>query len=62
MEFTVTGWAVTIVYDSHFHGANNTYVEIQKSYTFNGFLRPNRDLSVTEGVIEGAYTSPVLVE
>ena len=62
LEFTVTGWAVAILVDSHFHGAKNTYVEIQKAYTFDGVLRPNRDLSVTEGVIEGAYTSPVLVE
>ena len=62
LEFHVTGWAVAIVHDASFQGANNTYVEIQKSYTFNGLLRPNRDLSITDGVIEGAYTSPVLVE
>ena len=62
LEFHVTGWAVAIVVDTHFQGTNNTYVEIQKSYTYNGLLRPNRDLSVTEGVIEGAYTTPVLVQ
>lgn len=62
LEFHVTGWAVAVVHDTHFHGTNNTYVEIQKSYTYDGLLRPNRDLSITDGVIEGAYTSPVLVE
>jgi hypothetical protein len=62
LEFRITGWASAIVVDTHFHGANNTYVEIQKSFTYDGLLRPNRDLSVTDGVIEGAYTSPVLVE
>ena len=62
MEFNVVGWGVVYVEDAVFQGTNNTYVSIKKSYTYSGFLRPNRDLSVTEGVIEGAYTSPVLVE
>jgi hypothetical protein len=62
LEFNIVGWAVAVVVDSHFHGANNTYVELQKSYTYNQYLRPNSDLSVTEGVIEGAYTTPALVE
>ncbi|TWU31736.1 pilus assembly protein TadG-related protein [Novipirellula artificiosorum] len=62
LEFHITGWAVCVVFDSHFHGSKNTYVEIQKSYTYNGILKPSSDLSVTEGVIEGAYTTPALVE
>ena len=62
LEFNVVGWGVVYVEDAVFQGTNNTYVSIKKSYTYSGFLRPNRDLSVTEGVIEGAYTSPVLVE
>jgi hypothetical protein len=62
LEYNVVGWGVVFVEDAQFKGNNNTYVSIKKSYTYSGFLRPNRDLSVTEGVIEGAYTSPVLVE
>ncbi len=62
LEFNVTGWGVAVVTDTRFNGSKNTYVKIKKSFTFDGTLRPNRDLSVTEGVIEGAYTTPVLVE
>jgi hypothetical protein len=62
VEFHVVGWAVAILSDVHFHGANNTYVEIKKSFTYDGLLRPTRDLSISDGVIDGAYTSPVLVE
>lgn len=62
LEFHVVGWAVCEVVDSSFHGANNTYVQIRKSYTYDGILRPQRDLSITTGVIEGAFTVPVLVE
>jgi hypothetical protein len=62
LEFHVTGWAVCEVVDSTFHGAKNTYVEIRKSYTYDGVLKPQRDLSITTGVIEGAFTIPALVE
>jgi hypothetical protein len=37
-------------------------IEVTKSYIYDGDLVPDPDLSVTDGVIEGAYTSPVLVE
>jgi len=62
LEFHITGWGVALVTDSRFKGSKNTFVAVKKAYTFDGTLRPNRDLSVTEGVIEGAYTTPVLVE
>jgi hypothetical protein len=62
LEFSVVGWAVALVRDVNFQGEVNTYLEIEKSYTYDGFLRPNTDLSVTEGVIEGAFTIPTLVE
>ena len=62
LNFHVTGWAVCKVIDSTFHGANNTYVRIQKSFTYDGILKPQPDLSITTGVIEGAFTTPALVE
>lgn len=62
LEFKVTGWGVVVLTESNFQGSKNSYVKIQKSHTYDGTLRPNRDLSVTEGVIEGAFTSPVLVQ
>jgi hypothetical protein len=62
LEFRVVGWAAAKVEAVKFHGTTNTYVQIQKSYTYDGYLRPASDLSVTEGVIEGAFTFPTLVE
>jgi hypothetical protein len=62
LEFHVTGWAVCEVVDSAFHGQTNTYVQIRKSYAYMGVLKPQPDLSVTTGVIEGAYTTPALVQ
>jgi hypothetical protein len=62
IEFNVTGWAVATVVGSQFKGNNNTYVKIRKTFLYDGYLRPNPDLSVTDGIIEGAYTAPVLVE
>ena len=62
LEFHVVGWAVCVVADSAWKGNKNTFVNIKKSFMYDGLLKPNPDLSVTGGVIEGAYTSPTLVE
>jgi hypothetical protein len=62
LEYHVTGWATARLHSVNLKGSKNSYVEIKKISTFDGLLRPNPDLSVTEGVIEGAFTSPVLVE
>lgn len=61
-EFHIVGWAVCEVVDSKFKGSNDTYVKIKKSHAFDAMLKPNNDLSATSGVIEGAFTSPGLVE
>jgi Flp pilus assembly protein TadG len=62
VEIKVVGWGVIQVVTSNWGGAHNTYVTIQKAYTYDGDLRPNSDLSDTTNVIENAFTSPVLVE
>src|SRR6056297_1968514 len=53
LEFNVVAWAVAVVIDSNFHGSKNTYVELQKSYTYSSNLRPSSDLSNTENIIVG---------
>ncbi|MGI9518354.1 MAG: pilus assembly protein TadG-related protein [Pirellulaceae bacterium] len=60
--FRVTGWAVVKVMDSHFAGSKNTYIEVQKSYTYDRNLTPSNDLSNTSSTIEGAYTTPALIQ
>ncbi len=62
VEFHVVGWAVCEVVDSHWGGAKNTYVRVKKSFTYDGFLKPQTDLSITTALIDGAFTYPVLVE
>jgi hypothetical protein len=62
LEFHIVGWGVVTVVDSSWNGAKNTYVNISRSYAYDGYLRPQSDLSNTEGVVQGAFTSPVLVD
>jgi Flp pilus assembly protein TadG len=62
LEFHVVKWGVIKVIDSKWNGAKDTSVTIAKAYDYEGDLRPNPDLGSTSGNIEGAYTSPVLVE
>ena len=62
LEFHVIGWGTVTVIDSEWHGATNTYVRLRRVDMFNGKLRPAGTLSSTGGYIDGAYTSPVLVE
>jgi len=62
VEFHVIGWGVVTVIDSEWQGQNNTRVIVKKSHLFRGKLRPAGSLSSGSGYIDGAYTSPVLVE
>ncbi len=62
VEFHVVGWGVVTVIDSEWQGQTNTYVNVKKSHIFKGELRPKGTLSAGSGYIDGAYTSPVLVE
>jgi hypothetical protein len=62
VEFRVVRWGVVTVIDSAWKGNNKTWVKIQKSYDYQGELTPKPDLSLEQALIEGAYSSPVLVE
>ncbi len=62
LEFSVVKWGVVKVVDSHWQGDKNTNITIAKAYDYMGELTPQPDLSNTNGVVEAAYTTPVLVE
>jgi len=62
LEYQVTQWGVVKVIDSNWNGAKNTYVEVQKAYTYEGNLRPHPSLNGNSDLVSGAYTSPALVE
>jgi hypothetical protein len=62
LEYHVVGWGVVKLEDSNWSGSKNTYVLLTKAYMYDQDLGPSQDLSETANVIEGAYTSPALVE
>lgn len=62
LEFHVTGWVSVTMVDADFNGANNSKVEVQKSYLYDEHLRPATDLASPGEVIEGAYTAPILIQ
>ncbi len=62
LEFHIVGWGVVIVDDSSWKGNKNTWVRVEKAYTYDGYLTPQSDLSNTTGTVTGAFTSPALVE
>ena len=61
-EWRIVGWGTVVVVDSKWTGAHNTSVTIEKSFLYEGNLTAKADLSDTTPLIEGAYTSPVLVD
>jgi hypothetical protein len=61
-EFHIVGWGVVTVVDSNWGGAKNTSITIRKSHTYDSYLTPQRDLGQTSGNIEGAFTSPILLQ
>ena len=62
LQFEVEGWATVDVIDSNFKGSKNTSITVRKSFLYDANLLPQTDLSKVSDVIEGAFTSPVLVE
>ncbi len=62
LEFDIVGWGAVEVVDSAWNGNKNSNVQIRKTYMYDGDLRPNNDLSDTSNSIDGAFTSPVLVQ
>ena len=62
LNFEVQGWAAVDVIDSNFRGSRNTSITVRKSFIYDASLLPQTDLSNISDVIEGAFTSPVLVQ
>ena len=60
IEYHVVGWGVVTVVGSTWGGS--TSVTLSKSFTYDGSLRPHPNLGATSSVINGAFTSPVLVD
>lgn len=61
LEFGVVRWGVVEVVTSGWQGGKNSFITIKKAYTYDGNLRAG-DPGDTDKIIEGAYTSPILVE
>jgi hypothetical protein len=63
LEFHIKGWGVVKVVNSNWNGAKNTWVELKKSYMYDGDLaaKPN-GLDQSNWLLQNAFTSPVLVE
>jgi len=62
LEFKIVRWGVVTVVDSNWNGHKNTHVTLRKSHYFSGELRPKPSLSDGTTYIDGAFTSPVLIE
>ena len=62
LEFKIVAWTSVTIVDSGWNGSKNSFVEVRKSYIYDAKLFPVKDLSDLSSVIEGAYTSPVLVQ
>lgn len=60
--FEIVAWVTVEVVDSGWNGAKNSFVMVRKAYTYDKYLLPVNDLSDTTNTIEGAYTSPVLIQ
>jgi len=62
LEYEIVRWGVVTVVDSEWHGEVNTRVILRKSHTYSGELRSKPSLSGGTPYIDGAFTSPVLIQ
>jgi Putative Flp pilus-assembly TadE/G-like len=61
-QYHVVGWGVVTVVDSYWIGQTNRKVILRKDHAYMGELKPKGSLSSEDGYIDGAYTTPALVE
>ena len=62
-DFRVIRWGVVRVLDSSWNGTNDTRVTIRKAHTYEyDKLRAQPDLSNSTNIVEGAYSTPALVQ
>ena len=62
LEFTIVSWVTVEIVDSGWKGAQNSFVMVRKAYTYDKDLYPVHDLTDSSVSIEGAFTSPVLIQ
>jgi hypothetical protein len=62
-EFRVVRWGVVKIVSTSLLGLPlNRHLTVQKTYTYDSRLFAQKDLSNATSVIDGAYTTPVLIE
>lgn len=62
LEYEIVRWGVVTVVNSEWQGEKNTRVVLRKSHTYSGELYPKRSLAGRTPYIDGAFTSPVLID
>lgn len=61
-EYKIIDWVVVAIKRTKNPGGLDELLEIKPSYLYDGLLRPSQDLCAEEGLIVGAFTSPVLID
>ncbi|MHB8901263.1 MAG: pilus assembly protein TadG-related protein [Thermoguttaceae bacterium] len=62
MQAHIVNWGVVTVTAAKFTGTVKTYIQVTKSYMYDGDLFVQSDLSNDTDVIENAFAAPVLLE
>ncbi|MCH1495378.1 MAG: pilus assembly protein TadG-related protein [Rubripirellula sp.] len=62
LEFKIVDWVVVAFKRTSSQNSDDIMLEVRPSYLYDGLLRPCQDLCAEEGLIVGAYTSPVLID
>ena len=61
-EYKIVNWVVVSLKRSSDTGGQDILLEVSPSFLYDGLLRPSQDLCANEGLIDGAFTSPVLID
>lgn len=62
LEFKIVNWVVVAFQDVSDPNSELTTLEVKPAFLYDGLLRPSQNLCAEEGLITGAYTSPVLID
>ena len=62
LEYKIVDWVVVALKKVPNEYGTEMLLEVSPSFLYDGLLRPSLDLCADEGLIAGAFTSPVLID
>lgn len=62
LEYEIVSWGVVTIGESKFAGNKKSYINVRRSFGYDGSIGVSADLSNTSNSVEGLFGAPVLIQ